>query len=459
MLLMVAIARLNGAADMGAYSLTMANYTLMANIARLNADKIIIRDIVSRPKHRKSLFMAASLAMFLISLPFALVVLVAPQLLGYGDNNIVLYTASLAFTLPFEVLLYVTDAGFISIGRTDLVAFRQTMLAVLRVGTAIIVIANNRPFAEVFLAYLGATLAVVVSQVPVVIKMIGLAWPQRRHCYAFFSQSLLQFGALTLASTVFTRLDILALGRWGTLTEVGIYAAGYFPFSILAMVVSQAVLGVFPQLVSLSRERQEAMLRLGLSMARTLVFFGLPFALMGGPLLSEVVVFLYGSEFVSAAKVAPLIMLAIIPSSAEYVLSSSLFATGNQRVSVVSDSLGVLVALPLYALLVPTGGAIGTAIAFLGAYVVIVLSTIGFGYRSLVGQISISRTWSWLTTAVVAALILSVALGMGLSLQGAFVLGGLVYIICSLLTGSLKTEISRAVALLALVRSRQKQVA
>lgn len=424
LLLVAFIARRAGAEALGTYSLVMASYMLMLTMAHFNLDKLMIPQLRVAPETRSSLFGATLLLKLFLSAPFLILLFVLPDILAY-PAEVTQGIRLLCIALPLDEILFVGDTGLLSVERANIVALRGSALAVLRVGFAIVALWMGLPFNVVFLAYIAASLLVIALQVSPVLRHVGFVWPKRDVVLSIINRSLLQFMGLTLFSTIFVRLDVLALGRLSTLSETGMYSASYLVFSFVMMAVSQSLVGVYSRLALLAYTDSRRLQLWGFRVAVTTGLLGIPAVITLALIANWMLPILLGKQFAHMQFTTLLLLLTALPAAVEGTLAHVLFASGRQHVSIISDIVGLIIAICLYGLMIPQYGAPGAALGFLVAYVCIAATTLLLGFRQQLRSVPSHHTWRWL---------LSLAIGIGAG--GSSYMAGILSLDFSLMLGS-----------------------
>jgi len=182
-------------------------------------------------------------------------------------------------------------------------------------------------------------------------------------------------------------------GEWGELLHYGARSYGVDLFGVLALYLDQALvvgllspaaMGIYAVALSLSRiinavHAAAATLTfpavvgysnvaLTSAIARAARLAAIAAAVIGigvvavGPTL---VGLLYGSAYVSAGALLPLLVLQVIVSGVVYVLLQGLLAAGRPGLATMTQFVGLALGVPLFLVLVPMWGALGAAMALL----------------------------------------------------------------------------------------------
>ena len=175
-----------------------------------------------------------------------------------------------------------------------------------------------------------------------------------------FLAEILPIGLGILASGIYFRLDLLFLEWFRDTNAVGRYTA-VFRLVDAARLFPAAVLAVlFPSLCRSRSKSLAAILAVGLGLvgvAGTLLLRFRP---------GELILFLYGESYASAGPALSILALALPPLFVNLVLTHQLIAWRRSLSYMWACVAVLLLTIPLNAILVSRGGAVGAAWATLG---------------------------------------------------------------------------------------------
>jgi O-antigen/teichoic acid export membrane protein len=166
------------------------------------------------------------------------------------------------------------------------------------------------------------------------------------------NSQMLKMGTNYFLLAVFTCLQnqfpILFLGRNSGLSQVGIFNVGYRILSPLQMVINTALIAVFPNLSVLSFKKPELFYDLCKKGILFLLIVGTSGSLIFTVFSKEVVLLIYGDEYVNSARV--------ISTQCWYTVMYGLFcfigtiwgAMDKQKILAIFAGLGTCTALPVF---------------------------------------------------------------------------------------------------------------
>jgi O-antigen/teichoic acid export membrane protein len=174
--------------------------------------------------------------------------------------------------------------------------------------------------------------------------------------------------------------------------SMGIYAVALSLSRVIGAVHASVAMIVFPRVVGLTLPAMAAAVgrsaRMG-TMASGAVGLGV---LAAGPAL---LAWLYGSSYVVAGSLLPILLAEAIVAGLAQVLLQGFLAAGRPGVATMVLGAGLVCSVPLFLVLVPAYGVVGAAVALLGA------STLRVGFTLLAYRWALGlrppRVWIGLT--------------------------------------------------------------
>lgn len=257
---------------------------------------------------------------------------------------------------------------------TDL--FVQTLRGELRVGDTAILMFMNR-FTWVSIGIVAVSLGygvVTITSGFVVAGLLTSIWGYSR-CQTSIGRpalepihSLVQYAKFHVISStggrVYQWMDIAIIGLFLTQQYVSVYEVSW-QVTLLVLLVSKSIgWSIFPQVSQWdadgNRNKIEWVVSKGIAFA---LFFSVP-ALIGGTLFAtELLQFLFGSEYVIGAVVLSILLLEKSIQSVDDIIESAIRGLNRPDLAAIATVITVGVNLVLNPLLVLTVGFVGAAIA------------------------------------------------------------------------------------------------
>jgi O-antigen/teichoic acid export membrane protein len=252
-------------------------------------------------------------------------------------------------------------------------------------------------------------------------------WPSirisRRLDFAYASRSM-DFFWVMLMITVTYNTPIVVLGLIRTDEEVGLFAAGW-KLLALAITAPTVISALFlPRLARLTDHYSEKSREAGLLM-ETILIFTIPLTLLGIALAPQILLVLFGPQYLPATDVVALLLLNGLVVSVNITLNTPLMAGRRQKESFRIVATGAVTGVVLNVALIPFWGATGAALAILIDEIVIlallvanrpevpVRATLSFALRCLAAVIPAGFAAHFATTPAAISASPIAAFGVG----------------------------------------------
>lgn len=370
-LLQLVIARQLGVISMGQYTIALAYLHVCQIISELGLPALLVRDLAQNPQLRRSYF---SIALRIQSVAALLAwggLIVVSTLLPLSDaTRIILWV--IGASLPFYAVTSVCQMLFQSGERMEYVMGIELLINTLILLLSLLIIFMG-----------GTTLMLVGLLVFTQLLSAGvslfllrqsrlLAGPQTSTTWQWHTlwQRSGPFFGLALADVMLQRADIVLLSIFGGEIITGIYSAAYNLLRVALKLVQNLWMALYPTLSRLYRHNPEQYRRL----ADFALHYGLLALLttsaIGIGITPNVVIMLFGQEFVASAFVLQILLWVasfyLLENYAQMVLMierrplQSLLITGLHLLTLV-------ILLPLFVTLEPGAKSAAWAVFIAGA--------------------------------------------------------------------------------------------
>ncbi len=380
----IALARLLGPEQFGLYAIGFGCFTLLSVIALAGLDSAVLRFIPEARAQADTVRVARTVrATLVLASCFASVLAGAMWL---GSNTIaeqVFHNGAASLVLAFFALsipLYVVS----SISLTVLQSFGE-----VRWRTSVKYLCEPVVKFAITLAFIwvgwGLTSALVALPIALVLTTVLALWPLY-HLLTGSSGSVLSKGIYgetlnysspllggLIFNSIAMRSDIILLGYWVPIEEVGIYSAAFQTSAIMAV-----ILGVFESIAtpylseSISRNDQGQIRSLAGTVLRWTLTATFPLFLLITVFANEIMA-LFGQAFASGSSCLIILVLGQFVQSAMGCSNSLLLWTGHSKLVMWNSIAASVVQVGLYLLLIPSYGAIGAAVATCAGLVLVVI--------------------------------------------------------------------------------------
>ena len=206
-------------------------------------------------------------------------------------------------------------------------------------------------------------------------------------------RSAIPFGAYAITAVVYSYLGTIVLSALESPQEVGWYSAGYKVYEGLTMF--PAVLGavLLPRLSRLFTSDRERHTTLSVRVLKYLALSTLPILISFGILAEDLVVLLYGGDFLPATSVLRILLGAATLMFLNVVLNAILISANREKAVLWSAAGGLLAMGAANLILIPRYGMTGAAVSSVAGEVCILAALLANMRRYIFRVPAYSLTW------------------------------------------------------------------
>ncbi len=409
--LVVAIARLGGAASLGQYTLLITLFVLCENLKSLGLTTHMVREVARHDV--KALVQYRSL----VRIGIGGAVVTAPLIFVIAAHTndslrgLTLPALIMCLGLVPSAYVFANDALFLALGRAPLTLFVTLVENLLRLIASILAIFVWHGGVTALCAIYSASrlFAALVQQI-LIRRRLRLVFPSHQ---SRVTRSMLRsapaFATVFVVPLILFRMDVIFLGVMTSDYQVGIYTAAMRLVTLCLIVPDGVMTATFALLAKLAEEKTRD--DFNHLVERTVQFVTVLLILLavGGALFAPIILrVLYGPKFDAAIPVMQTLVWALVPFGINRALGDALVARGEQRVVARIVLTNVAVGSLLYINLIPLSGPTGAAWAFffsvLGCSIVSAIIAV---YREkILGGLLV---WTTLAAAVIGSVGFAVA--------------------------------------------------
>lgn len=378
--LMILAGRSLGSHDFGIFSFALSLASIFAIITDFGLDDLVVRE-VARDRRLAGEYFGKIFVWKLILSVVALTALVITVNVLKSSPIIRMVTYLLGSMAIFRSFITTVRAFFRAFERFDmearLVIIDRVLLfacgaAFLLTGSGVLV------------------LAIVFSAVRLVSILVALMLFHRRvdrivprfdaRFIRTFQIQALPFGLAFLCFGLYTYIDKIVLSLARSESEVGLYNAGFQLYEGLMIIPIILAAVFYPRLSTLFLGDRERHRDLFLRGVKYLMMIAFPLAVGGLFLADDLLLLLFGAEFLPAAPALSILLCATVLAFQNVLLHTFLNSMDRQRTMLLTTLMGFAMAVLLDVLLIPRHGIIGAAVATLG-YVATIFAAGGWFIR------------------------------------------------------------------------------
>lgn len=368
-------ARKLGVSEYGIFSYALGLAGFFIFFKNIGVDAILTREIVKHPEKKHQYFFTAFLIeIVLLIITAFLIIFIAPFFSKMTSAVILL--PFVAFMLIFDDLIGLFSAFFRGIEKMELESIINvtTNIAIVIFGfLALYFFGTPKIFA---IGYMLASATGVVIAVSLVRNYTRFSFENFDKNLVFpILRSSWPFAISGLAGMFLFNTDVILMGWWRTILEIGFYAAAQKLSGILNLGITLIGISIFPMLSRFANEENKENMKLLMESVMKLVFFITIPLIAGGIILREqLMIFVFGQEYALAAGAFAILLFSIAAIYPLTILTNFVFAY-NKHLRMVRYSLTSSICnLTLGFLLIPKYGMIGASLAMvLSNFVYLVL--------------------------------------------------------------------------------------
>lgn len=365
-----------GQVEYGRYITVIALVTIAVGLSEGGVNAVALRNYTNHSGAERTRLMANVLGVRMV-LSFAGVAgaVVFAALAGYG-RDLVLGTFLVGVGMVFQVtqdLLDVSLQATLRFGRVTLAEFLRQLIGVVLV--IALVIAGAHLLGFFLIAIPAGLIALLVS-----VRLVRGLFPLRPAFHASLVWPLLRetllVGVAIALNTVYFRVTVIVMSLVATAVQTGYFAVSFRVVEVLIGVPGLVMAAAYPILTRAQRDDQERFAHASRRMFELAVLIGVWLAVCLELGASFVIKVLAGQSAHPAVAVLRIQGLAVMFTFVAVACAYPLLSLGRQRALLLANALGLVAALALSLLLIPSLGAEGGALTTVGAEITLTLVSV-----------------------------------------------------------------------------------
>jgi len=371
----ILLARLLAADGYGTYAYAMSLIQIMTIPTVMGLPQLVVREVASFKVRKaydlmRGLLIRANQFVFLVAvLMDAAALIVMFQIDGFNlqARNVFLISLLLLPLLGFNNLRMATlrGLGYVVIGQLPEMLFRPAIFILMMLAAVFLLPQDLSPQWAMFFQVAATGVAffagavMLVRRLPKGVESAPAAYETRA-----WLKSALPFMFLAAMQIVNQRTDIIMLGMFRPMSEVGIYQAVSNGAVMVSFVLLAVNMAMAPTIAALYAQRDmERLQRIITYSARAILAGTLPLVLVlvfGGRWFLSV---LFGEAFGAGANALRILCMGQLINAAMGSVGMILNMTGNEKYSVTGVAVAAMINVVLNIILIPKFGLSGAAFA------------------------------------------------------------------------------------------------
>lgn len=364
-------ARILGASEYGVFAYVLGLAGFFTIFADIGVTSILTREVAKKPEEASYYFATTFwIKITLLLLTAILIIFAAPYFSKIEAAKII---------LPFVALLTIFD------GLRELSAsfFRgkekMELEAILTSATNIAITVFGFIILQASPTSKSLAITYVLSAGTGTLIGFFILRKELARVFSFFKKELvivilksaLPIALVGVIGALMMQIDILMLGFFKEAKDVGLYSSGQKIIGLLYTLPAILAIGLFPTLARSAGRRDNGKSKLLAEKGITLIlFFAIPMVVGGVILGDQIIILLYGQEYLPGAnafRILILTLLAIFPGT---IIGNYIFAYDQQKRLAPNTLIGSVSNVIFNVILIPLYGIIGAAIATVSAQLI-----------------------------------------------------------------------------------------
>jgi len=350
-----------GVEGWGIFSYALAFISFFYILGDFGVNTFITREI-SKSEENKRKYLGTS---FIIKMGLLLILFIFSLLIGPYIGKIKLGLE----LLTVLSLLYFADSlrefGLSinrALGKMEREAFSKVLLNSIITILGIILVTYKATPLSLAIAYsVGSITATVFVMWSIKKEFNKINWSISKESLKVIYNFSWPIIIISLFSFIFN-IDSIMLGQLRSATDVGLYSAAQRIVQFTAIIPAYVAMSIFPLLSK--NESDNIRMSNIIEKIMTIIFsIGIPLAIGGLLLSSKLMLFIFGPEYSAGGITLGILMISILASFPNIILTNVIFSKNLQRTFIAATSFGVVVNIILNLLLIPRYGAIGAAVS------------------------------------------------------------------------------------------------
>ncbi len=374
--LVLFIAKYMRAEGLGQFSSGLSLLLVFQCIASLGFPYLITREVSRCRSLAWKMIVNSSVIGSVLSLGAVLCMCVAIHLLT-DDAETIRATYVLSFALLPITLGTICESICRAYERIDYIAASWVIGNLFRVGLGVYVLMSgygiyhlNLVVTASYVVIMFCDMYFVYQSVPRDATAIGnLDWDFCK--WIVWSSPV--FTLILLAAALRANMDTLLLTKFMKEADVGIYSAGNKLVNIFRLGASSYVMALQPVIFRLSESEKERFERVAVESIRYLFIMIIPIIVFVMFLSDNIVLFIFKKEFLPTASVLSILIWMVLLYGLNQIYANIIISNNDQTINLLGNIASASTCILLNVLMIPRFGYIGSAIASLISYTVILL--------------------------------------------------------------------------------------
>ncbi|MBI5305999.1 flippase [Candidatus Wolfebacteria bacterium] len=402
--ILIYAARVLGAAEYGVFSYVLGLAAFFTVFADIGVSSLMTRDVAAHPEKRKEYFSSSFLIkIFLLLITALLVIFIAPYFSKIETAKYLI--PFVAFLVIFDGIRDFSIAYWRGREKMELEAVTTTIMNITIMAAGFAILSVSSTSQSLLFSYIASVgVAAFLS--------IFLLWKQFSKIFIYFDKKIIReilnncwpIAFSGIIGTFMLNTDIVMLGWWRTAEEIGYYSADQRIVGILYTLPAIIASSIFPAVSKLIKQNEKEKTRVLNEKSISAIFsIAIPLVIGDVILAKPLIELFFGQEYIPAILSFKILIFTVLMTFSGTIISNLIMAHNQQKKFFKYVALGALGNIAFNALLIPSYGINGAAIATLLSQSIYY----GLSWR-LIKKIDDFSTLKRLKKIIVAAIIMGI---------------------------------------------------
>ena len=362
-----------GVEGWGTFSYAFAFVSFFFILGDFGINTFITKEM-SKDNINKYKYLATSiiLRLVLLSLFFTTAVLLAPNLgkIKLGFSTILVFSIFFVSESIREFAMAINR----SLQKMEVEGFSKILINFSITVVGLILLTKNVDPISLAMAYMvGSIISTIYIVWSIRKEFKGIEWKFSKENFKIIYAFSWPIVIMSFFGFLFS-LDTIMLGQMKSATDVGLYATAQRIIALSSVIPGFIAASIFPLLSRYEMDMEKSERIFEKSMTAVLAL-GIPITIAGIFFSKQIILLVFGSAYSAGAPVLSALMISILASYPNILLTNLIFSKNLQRIFITVTTFGVLLNIALNFLLIPKYGALGAALSTVIAELLIVYTT------------------------------------------------------------------------------------
>lgn len=358
------LVRYLGSSDYGVYSLVFSYIFLFNFVSLSGMNKVLVREISKNEKIAKTIVGNALTLRILLPVAAILLSIAVLVFLNYSQRtNFLISIASITLLITSVQLVY--QSIFQTFLKMEYSVFSDIIAKIIYLISIILVIFFNGSLIHIILGIVISSAVALFLNIIFSKKFLKFTFKFNPVCIKKIVKPSISLTIAGFFFVIYQRIGVLMISLMKDVAEVGLYSAAFKLTETLNMIPATLMMSFFPLMSRQFKNNKDNFLMLHEQGIRLMLIIGIPIAILMGQFSKEIVLLLFGSEFLPSSRAVVILVWAEIFIFVNFVYMDTFISIGRQTTVTVVTAIIAIVNVLLNYFLIPEYSFLGASWATL----------------------------------------------------------------------------------------------